>query len=136
MKRLIRKIIIHCTATPEGRPTTVADVTKWHKERGFYTIGYHYLIGLNGEIWKGRDIEEIGAHCFGQNAESIGICYVGGVDRDKFTPKDTRTEAQKSALNKLVSELKAKYPTATIHGHREYENKACPCFDVKKEFPL
>ena len=133
--RKITKIIIHCAATPEDRVTTVADITKWHKARGFKTIGYHYVIGLNGELWKGRNVEEIGAHCEGQNTNSIGICYVGGIDKDSFTPKDTRNEAQKATLLSLIKELKGKYPQATLHGHKEFANKACPCFEVKKEYP-
>ena len=132
--RTISKIIIHCTATKEGRPTTVAEVTLWHKDRGFVTIGYHYLIGLNGEIWTGRPVEQIGAHTEGYNSNSIGVCYVGGLDADGKA-KDTRTPAQKESLVTLVKELKEKYPAATIHGHREFANKACPCFDVSKEFP-
>ena len=96
--RKIDKIIIHCTATPEGRVATVADVTEWHKQRGFNTIGYHYLIGLNGEVWKGRDESVVGAHCEGQNAYSIGICYVGGLAKDGKTAKDTRTPAQNASL--------------------------------------
>ena len=131
--RAINKIIIHCTATKEGLPVTVATVTAWHKQRGFTTIGYHYLIGLNGEIWKGRPEEQVGAHAEGQNANSIGVCYVGGLDAG-MKPKDTRTPAQKAALVVLLIELIQKYPTATIHGHNEFANKACPCFDVKNEY--
>ena len=129
--RKIDKIIIHCTATPEGRVVTVKDVDTWHKERGFSGIGYHYLIGLNGEVWTGRPIEQIGAHTLGYNENSVGVCYVGGCAQD-MKPKDTRTAAQKLALTKLVKELKAKYPAATIHGHYEYAAKACPSFDVKQ----
>lgn len=128
--RKIEKIIIHCTATPQGRTVTVKDVDGWHRQKGYKKIGYHFLIGLNGDVWSGRDIEEIGAHCEGQNAASVGVCYVGGLAPDGKTPKDTRTEAQKTALKKLVAELRKKYPTATVHGHREFANKACPCFDV------
>ncbi len=131
--RAIRKIIIHCTETPEGRPVTVADVTEWHKARGFATIGYHFLIGLKGERWSGRNIARAGAHCAGQNEHSIGICYVGGVAADGQTPKDTRTESQKQTLLELVNELKISYPEATVHGHNEFSTKACPSFDVKKE---
>jgi len=129
--RKINQIIIHCTATPEGRVTTVADVTAWHKQRGFTTIGYHYLIGLNGEIWKGRDEQLICAHCEGHNAYSIGVCYVGGLAQDGKTAKDTRTGAQKVSIEKLIKELKLKYPYATIHGHNEFAAKACPSFNVK-----
>ena len=129
----INKIIIHCTATKEGQFVDVAEVTKWHKARGFNSIGYHYLIGLNGEVWTGRPLEQAGAHTEGYNANSIGICYVGGLDANS-KPKDTRTAAQKESLLKLVKELKSKYPTASVHGHKEFANKACPCFEVKKEF--
>ena len=96
--RTVDKIIIHCTATPEGRPVTIADVDKWHKERGFVGIGYHYLIGLNGEIWKGRDEWKIGAHTLGENQRSIGIAYVGGMTKDMKKAKDTRTELQKKSM--------------------------------------
>ena len=131
--RAINKIIIHCTATKEGQVVTVADVTKWHKARGFNTIGYHYLIGINGETWTGRAIEQAGAHTEGHNANSIGICYVGGLDAN-LKPKDTRTAIQKESLLKLVKELKRKYTMATVHGHKEFANKACPCFDAKTEY--
>ena len=129
--RTVNKIIIHCTATPEGRHHTVADVTEWHMARGFQTIGYHYLIGMNGEIWTGRPIEHIGAHVTGHNTGSIGVCYVGGLDANS-KPKDTRTPAQKESLLKLLKELKQNYPSATIHGHKEFANKACPCFEVSE----
>jgi len=129
--RAIKKIIIHCTATPEGRAVTVQDVTAWHQARGYFTIGYHYLIGLNGEVWKGRPVEQAGAHTTGQNTNSIGICYVGGLDAN-LKPKDTRTESQKESLVWLIKGLIEKYPGISIHGHREFANKACPCFDVNE----
>lgn len=128
------EIIIHCSATPEGRNVTTAQIDRWHKERGFKKIGYHYVIYLDGSIHVGRQEEEIGAHTVGHNANSIGICYVGGCAKDGRTPKDTRTEAQKNALCGLLSELVKKYPDASIHGHREFANKACPCFDVQAEY--
>jgi N-acetylmuramoyl-L-alanine amidase len=132
--RRINKIIVHCTATPEGRPVTVNDVDKWHRRRGFDCIGYHYLIGLNGEVWPGRNIERAGAHCTGYNGDSIGVCYVGGLAADGKTPKDTRTAAQKAALIALIGKLKKEYPGVRVHGHREFANKACPCFDAKNEY--
>jgi N-acetylmuramoyl-L-alanine amidase len=132
--RRINKIIVHCTATPEGREVTVAEVDKWHRARGFDGIGYHYLIGLNGVIHFGRPDSKVGAHCEGQNANSIGICYVGGLAADGKTPKDTRTAAQKAALIVLIGKLKKEYPDATVHGHREFAAKACPCFDAKNEY--
>lgn len=130
--RKIEKIIVHCTATPEGRDVSVADVTRWHRARGFRTIGYHYLIGLDGKVYPGRPLEQVGAHCVGQNAKSVGVCYVGGCDK-QMRPKDTRTAAQRESLRELVSELKARFPGATLHGHREFAAKACPSFDVRRE---
>lgn len=131
--RKITKLIIHCSATPEGRDYTVADIDRWHRARGFKGIGYHYVIYRDGSVHPGRAVEVIGAHCTGQNANSIGICYIGGLAADGKTAKDTRTPAQKEALRNLVAELKAKYPGVTVHGHREFANKACPCFDVKTQ---
>lgn len=131
--RKITKLIIHCSATPEGRDYTVADIDRWHRARGFKGIGYHYVIYRDGSVHPGRAVEVIGAHCTGQNANSIGICYIGGLTADGKTAKDTRTPAQKEALRNLVAELKAKYPGVTVHGHREFANKACPCFDVKTQ---
>lgn len=129
--RAISEIILHCTATPEGREVSVATIRTGHLARGFNDIGYHYVIGLDGTIHKGRPVEKIGAHCLGHNARSIGIAYVGGVAADGKTPKDTRTQAQCAALTRIVRELLAKHPGATVHGHNEFAAKACPSFNVK-----
>ena len=129
--RKIDKILIHCTATPEGRHVTVDQVTQWHRARGFRTIGYHYLIYLDGSVHAGRPEDEVGAHCTGQNAHSIGVCYVGGIDANTLHPKDTRTPAQRESLQRLVSELQQRFPGATVHGHNEFAAKACPCFKVR-----
>ena len=132
--RQINRIIIHCTATPEGRDHTAADVDKWHKERGWSQIGYHWLIRLDGTIEQGRPESKTGAHVKGHNSDSIGVVYVGGCDAS-INPKDTRTDAQKAALVCMVQELKARYPAATVHGHNEFDKgKACPSFDVAGEF--
>ena len=130
--RKITELIVHCAATPEGKDFTVEDITRWHKARGFRTIGYHYVIYRDGSIHVGRPVEQIGAHCTGHNSQSIGICYIGGCAAGGKTPKDTRTAEQKVALRSLLTELKGKYPEATIHGHREFANKACPSFDVSE----
>lgn len=130
--RKINKIILHCSATKEGQKFTVKDIDAWHKQRGFKGVGYHYVILLDGTVEPGRPESEVGAHTLGQNANSIGICYIGGLDANA-KPKDTRTDAQREALIKLVKELKAKYPGATVHGHNEFANKACPSFNVKDE---
>ena len=132
--RIIKEIIVHCSATPEGKDFTVLDIKKWHLERGFSDIGYHYVIYRDGSINKGRDESKIGAHCTGHNSYSIGVCYVGGVAKDGKTAKDTRTDAQKKSLLSLLRYLKMKYPQASIHSHRDYANKACPSFDATKEY--
>lgn len=131
--RQINEIIIHCAATPEGRNFTVADIDKWHKLRGWRGIGYHFVIYIDGSVHKGRPVEEVGAHCLNHNANSIGVCYIGGCTADGKRPKDTRTPAQKAALRRLVRELRKQYPQASVHGHCEFANKACPAFDVKKD---
>lgn len=130
--RKIDKIILHCSATKEGQQFTIKDIDAWHKQRGFKYVGYHYVILLDGTVETGRPESEVGAHTLGQNANSIGICYIGGLDANA-KPKDTRTDAQREALIKLVKELKAKYPGVTVHGHNEFANKACPSFNVKDE---
>lgn len=95
--RKITEIIVHCTATPYGRETSVEEIDAWHRARGFKSIGYHFVIGLDGRVMTGRNIKEPGAHCKGHNAHSIGICYVGGLDPNG-KPADTRTDKQKQAL--------------------------------------
>ena len=132
--RNINEIIVHCSATPEGKDFTVADITRWHKARKFRTIGYHFVIYRDGSIHAGRPLEEPGAHCVEHNKNSIGVCYIGGCAADGKTPKDTRTEAQKSALLELLKRLHAQFPKATIRGHRDFAAKACPSFDATKEY--
>lgn len=131
--RDIDKIIVHCTATREGAPVSLDTVRRWHLERGWSDIGYHYLILLDGTIEVGRPEERQGAHVRGHNRNSIGVSYVGGVDRN-LKAKDTRTQDQKDSLHNLLSNLMASYEDATLHGHNEFSNKACPSFDVSKEY--
>jgi len=133
--RQINKIIVHCSATREGENYTVDTIRSWHVDgRGWSDIGYHFYIDLYGEIHKGRDISRIGAHTKGLNRNSIGICYCGGVEEDGKTPKDTRYDCQKEALLAVLRTLKAMYPKAEIHGHRDFANKACPSFDATEEY--
>jgi N-acetylmuramoyl-L-alanine amidase len=131
--RKITKIIVHCADTPEGRDDKAADIRRWHKARGFNDIGYHYVVDLDGTIEPGRDVTIAGAHTTGHNADSIGVCYIGGADTD-MKPKDTRTEEQKTALRLLLKYLVQKYPGAKIYGHRDFTNKSCPSFDAKTEY--
>ena len=133
--RKIDKIIIHCSATREGQHIDVDTIRDWHTNgRGWSDIGYHYVIYLDGTVHPGRPVEKSGAHTKGQNANSIGICYIGGVETDGKTPKDTRTPEQKAALDNLLFVLTDIFTNTTIHGHNEFAAKACPSFDVQAEY--
>lgn len=133
--RQIDYIIIHCSATKAGRDFHAKDIDKWHRERGFDEIGYNVVVDLDGTVENGRSISKPGAHCKGHNADSIGVCYIGGLD-DKGNPCDTRTEAQKQALLDVVLAYKKMYPNAKVVGHCDMPNvhKACPCFNAKEEY--
>jgi N-acetylmuramoyl-L-alanine amidase len=137
--RKINKIIVHCSATQEGRDLNAAEINRWHLKRGFNGIGYHYVILLDGTIEYGRSIYKQGAHVKGENKGSIGICYIGGVESErgpngKWIAKDTRTPEQKESLLLLLKTLKKMHHEATIHGHNEFAAKACPCFNVEEEY--
>lgn len=129
-RRVINKIILHCAATPEGKDYTVEQIRQMHLARGFNDIGYHFVIYRDGSVHEGRPLSIIGAHTKGYNANSIGICYIGGCGPDGKTPKDTRTPEQRKALRELVAKLQKQYPGATVHGHYEFANKACPSFKI------
>ena len=145
--RRIKHIVIHCSATVEGQDFSAHDIDRWHKGRGWSGIGYHYVVRLDGSIEEGRPEWKIGAHVKGKNRHSIGVVYIGGVDKS-LTPKDTRTTKQKGALKDLLKTLKQRFPSATILGHRDFSTdknkngiiepfefiKACPCFNVKTEY--
>lgn len=131
--RKINKIIIHCSATPEGRNVKAETIKKWHLDRGFSDIGYHYIIHLNGSISYGRSIYTNGAHTKGHNSSSLGVCYIGGCD-SKMDAKDTRTCEQIDSLNDLLKTLKRLHPGAIIYGHRDFSTKDCPSFDAFNEY--
>lgn len=131
-KRKITEVYLHCSATIEGKEYTTADIKRWHLDRGFSDIGYHYVIYLDGSIHKGREESQIGAHVSGYNSKSIGICYIGGLDKNKKS-KDTRTIEQKEALFRLVHDIIIKYNLTleNVHGHYERAPKTCPCFKIE-----
>ena len=143
--RNIDSIIVHCSATKAGQDFTATDIDRWHRERGFNGIGYHYVVRLDGKLEKGRDVSLAGAHCKGWNKRSIGICYIGGLD-ENGRPADTRTNAQKRVLYQIIMDLQWEYNILQVLGHRDtspdlngdgviepYEYvKVCPCFDVKE----
>lgn len=129
--RRITEIIIHCSATKPGQKVDASTIDRWHRQRHFLMIGYHYVILPDGRIELGRPLNLAGAHCTGHNAHSLGICYVGGLDA-QGQPADTRTPQQRASMKLLVRLLRLVWPQATVHGHREFAVKACPCFDVEK----
>ena len=128
------EIILHCSATPEGKDFTVDQIDSWHKQRDFSCIGYQFVIYRDGSVHRGRPEDCVGAHCTGHNSNSIGVCYIGGLTSDGKNAKDTRTVEQKKALFELCYYLMGKYNITmnNIHGHYEYAKKACPSFDVNK----
>ena len=132
--RQINKIIIHCSATPENRVVSVETIRKWHLERGFNDIGYHYVIHLDGSMSYGRSIDKNGAHTRGHNRDSIGICYIGGMDVNMDQPKDTRTPDQIESMDLLIKTLKKFHPKSIVFGHNNFSSKACPSFDALNEY--
>lgn len=119
----INKIVIHCSDTPNGRPDTAEDIHRWHQEKGWDGIGYHYVIEVDGQVRNGRPHYWQGSHVAGHNRNSLGICLVG---RDQFN------DAQWVSLQSLVRALDSQYEGATVLGHRDLDSeKTCPNFDVK-----
>ena len=129
--REINEIFVHCSATAEGVWYDVDDIDRWHKEQGWSGVGYHAVITLDGTVQPGRPVEQAGAHVSGRNADSLGVCYIGGLDATG-RPKDTRTPEQQHALLKTVNNWMAQYgvPVSRVLGHYEVANKACPSFDM------
>ena len=133
--RTITLIVIHCSATPEGRGLDAGACRLDHvRNRHFSDIGYHYYVTRDGTVHAGRPPERVGAHCKGHNRHSVGICYEGGLDAEG-RPRDTRTGPQKEALRSLVRELRRRFPRALVVGHRDLDPmKDCPCFDAVGEY--
>lgn len=139
MARKITMIVVHCSATRCNHPYPVQQLFHDHVEVNHWRfIGYHYYILRSGRVEITRPLHVAGAHAKGWNAHSIGICYEGGLD-EQGNPADTRTEAQKQAMEKLIVQLKQQFPDIhTVLGHRDLPgvHKACPCFDAKELQPL
>jgi len=124
-------LIIHCTATKPLMDIGYEEINRWHKERGWLSCGYHFIIKRNGVIEDGRTTDSVGAHCRGKNHNSIGIAMVGGVTQEDHTiPEDNFQGAQWESLKKLVEELHKQYPNAEVKGHNHFSDKFCPSFDV------
>lgn len=134
--RNITAIIIHCSATKADQDFTIEDIRTWHvKGNRWADVGYHFVIRLDGTVEFGRDIDRQGAGVKGKNADTIHICYVGGLN-DDGQPADTMTDLQYEAMQILcVSLVKVLGPLDVI-GHNELNPaKACPSFDVSEKFP-
>jgi N-acetylmuramoyl-L-alanine amidase len=132
--RDLNRIILHCSATREGKDFSADTIRGWHVNgRGWSDIGYHWVIRLDGSIEVGRPLEKSGAHTKGHNKDSVGVCYIGGCDADG-KPKDTMNPEQEKAWRMIVLSLRTLYGDLTIHGHNEFANKACPSFIVKEKF--
>jgi hypothetical protein len=144
-RRKVERLVIHCTATPEGREVSAADIRQWHTApaptgRGWRQVGYTDLIHLDGTVE--RLVEnngdayvdgwEITNGATGYNTTSRHIVYAGGMDKANEKAKDTRTEAQKSAMAKYVHDFHRRFPDVKIVGHNQLAKKACPSFDVAK----
>jgi N-acetylmuramoyl-L-alanine amidase len=145
--RPVHTLVWHCTATPEGREFSRAEIDVMHRKRGFAQIGYHKLIHLDGSVSEGRPEHLAGAHVEGHNTGTLGYSYVGGVDADNDA-KDTRTPAQKATMIRLTQEAAARYGLRAVVGHRDLSPdrdgdgtvephewvKMCPCFSVIPEY--
>ena len=130
--RLINEIIVHCAYTKPNMDIGAEWIRKIHVDQnGWSDIGYHFVIRRDGTIENGRPIERIGAHCKGHNSNTIGICLVGGMN-GAGKPEDNFNQVQFEQLKLLIRKLVKTYPAIVkISGHRDYANKACPCFNVQ-----
>lgn len=141
----LKYLVIHCTATPEGREVSSADIRRWHTSpvseggRGWKQVGYTDLFHLNGGVERlvdnnedaNVDPWEITNGAKGYNSVSRHVVYAGGCDA-KMQPKDTRTSDQRRAMAKYVKDFHRRFPGVRIIGHNEVAAKACPSFDVQK----
>lgn len=128
--REIELIVVHCSATRPSQDIRAADIDRWHRERGWQGIGYHYVIPRNGALETGRKHEQVGAHVRNFNQRSLGICLAGGIN-GQGQPDCNFTAEQWRTLAELVRTLRRQYVGADVVGHRDLDSgKACPCFDV------
>ena len=129
-KRLVDTVIIHCSATEDGKDFDIKDIDRWHRSRGWNGCGYHVVIKLDGTVQFGRPFDTVGAHASGHNTTSIGVCYIGGVKDGK--PSDTRTPEQIKSMEEVCRFINHIYNGVKFCGHRDLPNviKACPSFDA------
>jgi N-acetyl-anhydromuramyl-L-alanine amidase AmpD len=125
-------IVVHCSATTTSMDIGAEEIRYWHKARGWKDIGYHLIIRRDGSLEIGRALNSVGAHVYGHNHCSVGICVVGGID-DDGKDENNFTEAQFTTLRSIIDEMQTRYPGAQLMGHRDFPEvaKDCPCFDVR-----
>jgi len=125
-------IAVHCSATSEKMNIGKEDIDRWHRAKGWFGIGYHYVIRRDGTVEEGRPHDVAGAHVQGYNSQSVGICMVGGVNSSDTKAANNFTPEQFESLKDVLKTLKGFYPEAKIQGHRDFPDvhKDCPSFDV------
>jgi N-acetylmuramoyl-L-alanine amidase len=147
MKNQLTHLVIHCTATPEGMAVTKDTIIRWHTSpvekggRGWKRPGYADIIYLDGSLVNivpynedsVVDSWEITNGTPGLNTNSRHIVYAGGMDKENKHAKDTRTLAQKIAMEGYVKKIVRLHPDIVILGHNQApgaNGRACPSFDV------
>lgn len=142
----IKYIVVHCSATKPVQDIGLKELDVMHKQRGFESCGYHFIIRQNGVIEIGRPLAVQGAHVggVGHNHDSWGVCLVGGLDA-KGSPMATFGQPQMQSAASIIHGLILRAPTAQVLGHRDLSPdkdgdgvvesqewlKQCPCFDTR-----
>lgn len=130
--RQIKRLIWHCSATPADRPLTTAEIRRWHVEGNKWSdIGYHGVLHRNGKLDAARPLHKVGAHVFGHNADSVGLCLVGGADSHADDEFRRHFTVEQLGMFRTLS-LWALESGLTVHGHNEFAAKACPGFNVAR----
>lgn len=122
--RTIRRIVIHCTDSPDARDIGAREITQWHRARGWKTIGYHWVVRRTGQVEIGRPESDIGAHVEGHNADTIGIVWVG--------QKEPTADQYEALIAKAVDcMVRFDVNVDAVLGHRELDHhKTCPNIDM------
>ena len=134
----VNRVILHCAAVPTGwadkhtAQTAAIEVDRWHKDRGWKGIGYHFVVMPDGSIALGRSVYDVGAHTIGQNTGSIGILMVEhtGIERLEPSPLVHFSPVQIAAVKGIISTLDAINPKLLVKGHNDYDRRLCPSFKV------
>lgn len=132
MRKKTDYIVIHCSDTPPSMDIGAKEIDRWHRSKGWFRIGYHFVIRRDGSVELGRELNEVGAHTLHYNDRSVGVCLVGGMQEATKKPENNFTQAQWETLDKLIGELEQQFPQAKVLGHRDLNRgRDCPCFNVQ-----